>query len=273
MTKPVVLILGASSGIGRAAALHLALNGSRVVLAARRMDRLNELAAEIQENQGECLVVQTDISQAEQITSLVERCLEAYGRVDVLINSAGYGKLVWLEEQSLEEIDHQIQTNLTGAIQLIRSVLPVMQSQGSGQIIQVASIASWIGIPTYSLYAANKFGLRGFLESLRRELRGSGITVTGFYPGSVDTEFDQHAGIEWRFRRVTPDWLMVSPEQVARRIQRVISRRSSFSVMPWYMLIPVVANALSPSLVGWILSRNFYRSGGTTVAWGKRPQD
>ena len=273
MKDRVVLITGASSGIGKAAALHLAQCGSKVVLAARRRDRLDDLLAQIESQGGTGLVIQADLSQPDQIRSLVQETLAEYSRLDVLVNSAGYGKLVWLEEQSLEEIDHQIQTNLTGAIQLIREILPAMKEQGGGQIIQITSIASWVGIPTYSIYAANKFGLRGFLESLRRELRGTGITVTGLYPGSVDTEFDLQAGIEWRFRRVTPDWLMVTPEQVARRIERVIKGKHSFSVIPWFMVLPALANAVFPRLVGWILSKYFYRKAGKTVAWGSQPED
>ena len=272
MENPVVLVAGASSGIGSASAIYLAKQGYRVILAARRLERLEEISKRIHEDGGETLAIQTDISQLDQIHNLVNQAIQVYGRIDVLINSAGYGKLVWLDEQSPEEISHQIQVNLTGAIQLIQAVLADMQTRGEGQIIQITSIASWVGIPTYSIYVANKFGLRGFLESLQREMRGTGIIISGVYPGSVDTEFDQHAGIEWKFRRVTPDWLMVSPEYVAKRIHQVIIKKRRFSVIPWFMVIPGLANTILPGLVGWILSKFFYRVGGKTVAWGNKPE-
>jgi len=271
MTQQVVLVTGASSGIGSATALYLGCQGYKIILAARRLDRLEELAAEIRKNGGEALVIQSDISQSDQIQNLVDLSIETFQRIDILVNSAGYGKLVWLDEQSLEDISHQIQVNLIGAIQLSRAVLPGMLSRGTGQIIQITSIASWVGLPTYSIYAANKFGLRGFLESFRRELRGTGITVTGVYPGSVDTEFDQHAGIDWKFKRVTPSWLMVSPEYVARRIHKVIQKKRTISVIPWIMVVPALANALFPRLVGWMLSKYFYRIEGKTIAWGNEP--
>ncbi len=272
MIQPVVLVCGASSGIGSATALHLGNQGYKVILAARRLERLEDIAGEIRKNGGEALVIQTDISQADQIQNLVDLSIKTFERIDILVNSAGYGKLVWLDEQSPEEISRQIQVNLIGAIQLVRAVLPGMLSRGKGQIIQITSINSWVGLPTYSIYTANKFGLRGFLESIRRELRGTGVTVTGVYPGSVDTEFDQHAGIDWKFTRVTPPWLMVSAEDVARCIHNVIKRKRTFSVIPGIMVVPALINALFPRLVGWVLSKYFYREGGKTIAWGKDPE-
>ncbi len=267
MTQPVVLITGASSGIGAATALLLGSKGYRVVLAARRLERLEELAGVIREKGGEALVFQVDMSQLDQIQRLVDQSLQAYGQIDILVNSAGFGKLVWLDEQSLDEIALQIQVNLVGAIQLTRSVLAGMLSRGSGQIIQIASIASWVGLPTYSIYAATKFGMRGFIESLGREVRGTGVAVSGVYPGAVDTEFDQHAGVDWKTTRVTPDWLLISAEDLAKRIYQVIIRKKTISVIPGVMLLPVWLNAHFPGFVSWVLSHYFYRKDGKTIAW------
>ena len=272
MSQLVVLVTGASSGIGSATAKYLGRQGYKIILAARRLERLEEIAEDIRKGGGEALVIQTDISRPDQIQNLVDLSIQKFERIDVLVNSAGYGTLRWLDEQSPEEISHQIQVNLMGAILLSRAVLPGMLSSGKGQIIQIASIASWVGLPTYSIYAANKFGLRGFMESFKRELRGTGITVSGVYPGSVDTEFDQHAGIDWEFKRVTPSWLMVSSEAVARRIHKVIKHRRTFTIIPWIMVAPVLLNAIFPRFVGWILSKNFYRVGGKTIAWGNEPE-
>jgi short-subunit dehydrogenase len=270
MDQPVAIVAGATSGIGEATAVLLAENGYRVVLAARREDRLATLSSRIHDLGGESHPVSTDLSQLDQIQNLVKDALEMYGRIDVLVNSAGYGKLVWLDQQSQEEIAHQIQVNLIGAIQLIREVLPVMLEAGKGHIIQLVSSSSWVGLPTYSIYVSTKFGLRGFLESLRRELRGTEIIVSGLYPGSVDTEFDQHAGVHWKITRVTPDWLLLSSEDVGKLILKMIRKKKANIVVPRIMWVTVLANAHFPCLVSWILSKYFYRVDGKTVAWRDR---
>ena len=267
MSQPVAIITGASSGIGEAAARALSGNGYRVVLAARRKERLTSLASNIREGGGEALAIPTDLRQLDQIQHLVESTLQAYNRIDVLVNSAGYGKLVWLDEQTLADIQDQLQINLTGAIQITREVLPWMIAQDGGHIIHIASIASWVGLPTYSIYAATKFGLRGFLESLRRELRGTGITVSGIYPGAVDTEFDQHAGVHWKTTRVTPNWLLLTSDDVAHQILKVIKKKKSSALIPGIMRLAVWVNASFPEAVSWLLSKFFYRKEGKTVAW------
>lgn len=267
MSQPVAIITGASSGIGEAAARALSGNGYRVVLAARRKERLNSLASKIREGGGEALAIPTDLRQLDQIQHLVEDTLQAYNRIDVLVNSAGYGKLVWLDEQTQADIQDQLQVNLTGAIQITREVLPLMIAQDGGHIIHIASIASWVGLPTYSIYSATKFGLRGFLESLRRELRGTGITVSGIYPGAVDTEFDQHAGVHWKTTRVTPNWLLLTADDVAHQILKVIKKKKNNAINPGIMRLAVWINASFPETVSWLLAKFFYRKEGKTVAW------
>ena len=267
MSQPVAIITGASSGIGEAAARALSGNGYRVVLAARRKERLNSLVSKIREGGGEALAIPTDLRQLDQIQHLVESTLQAYNRIDVLVNSAGYGKLVWLDEQTQDDIQDQLQVNLVGAIQITREVLPLMIAQHGGHIIHIASIASWVGLPTYSIYAATKFGLRGFLESLRRELRGTGITVSGIYPGAVDTEFDQHAGVHWKTTRVTPNWLLLTADDVAHQILKVIKKKKNNAINPGIMRLAVWINASFPETVSWLLAKFFYRKEGKTVAW------
>jgi short-subunit dehydrogenase len=269
MPQPVAIIAGASSGIGEAAAKELARNGYRVVLAARRQDRLSELASLIEDGGGVVQAIPTDFLKAEQIRLLVEKTLQTYGQIDVIVNSAGIGKLVWLDQQSLSEIQDQIQVNLIGAIQLTREVLPYMLKADKGHIIHLTSISSWVGVPTYSIYTATKFGLRGFLESLRRELRGTGVIVSGVFPGAVDTEFDQQAGVHWEITGVAPKWLLVSPEEVAQLILKVIRKRRKNAIVPAIMWVVVLANAHFPGFVSWLLSKYFYRVGGKTVAWSK----
>ncbi len=183
----IVFISGASSGIGEATARHLAQKNYRVILGARRLDRLNTISNEIRQAGGEATAMYLDVANLESIHNAVSDALSEYGKIDILVNNAGFGRLRWLEElDPKEDIYSQIQVNLVGMIWLTQSVLPGMIAQRSGHIINIASLASFIGMPTYSIYAASKFGVRGFSEALRREVRIWGINVTGLYPGAVD---------------------------------------------------------------------------------------
>ena len=270
---PVVIITGASSGIGETAAITLANKGYRVVIAARRKDRLEEIAEQIRKIGGEVLPLQLDLSQVGQIRDLVERTRNVFGRIDVLVNNAGSARHLWLDEQSLEEnIQTQLQVNLIGMIQLTRLVIPEMVASGSGQIIHISSIASWVGIPTYTIYNASKFGSRGFMSSLRRELRGTGVTISEIFPGAVDTEFGQDPDVNWKTTTVTPKFALLSPKFVADQILEMILRKKTRSVIPGFMWLAIWADAHFPGVVGWILSKYFYSSNGVRYSWRQRKE-
>lgn len=260
MPAPVMLISGASSGIGAAAARLCAQAGYRVVLAARRVERLEALAAEIQAAGGEALVVPADVTALDDIERLVQTALDAYGQIDVLLNNAGVGRMNWLEElQPHQEIEKQLQVNLNGVIWLTRAVLPHMIARRSGHIIQMASVASWIATPTYSVYAASKFGLRGFSNALRRELSPYGIQVSSIYPGGVETEFAEKAHHQRRSGIGTPDFLRLSAEDVAKAVLRVLQRPRRTLIIPALMRLAVVFNQLFPGLVDWVIEQRFTR--------------
>jgi len=189
----VVLITGASSGFGMDAARLFAYEGCSVVLAARRIDRLQELAASIQAQGGEAFAVPVDVADREEIEIMVDTVLDIYGRVDILFNNAGFGRLAWLENMSAErDIEMQIAVNLLGVIQVSHAVLPGMLKRRSGHIINMSSVAGWIAPPTYAIYSASKYGVRGFTDALRREVQPFGVHVSGIYPGPAQTEFGQH---------------------------------------------------------------------------------
>ncbi len=271
MTQPVALITGASSGIGAAAARFLSGKGFRIALAARRIDRLEELAEEIRTQGGSALAVQTDLSELSHIERLVERTLESFGQIDILINNAGVGRLKWLDElDPLQDIAYQIAVNLSGAIYTTRLVLPHMLEREEGQIINISSVAAWIAPPTYTIYTATKFGMKGFSESLRREVQEMGIHVGTIYPGPVATEFDQHAGVSWETEATTPPWMLLEAEDVARAIYRMVRNKKRRMVIPGVMKIAVWANMLLPGFVDWVLSKYFSRKGGPSMTWGQR---
>jgi NADP-dependent 3-hydroxy acid dehydrogenase YdfG len=234
----VVLLTGASSGIGEAAARLFAQEGWRTVLAARRFDRLEQLASEIRNAGGEALPVAMDVTQPQQIDSAVGAALSAYGQIDVLFNNAGFGRLDWLEAlDPLQDIQAQLAVDLVGVILAARAVLPSMYARHGGHIINMSSVAGLIAPPLYSIYSAGKFGVRGFSEALRREALPMGVHVSVVYPGSVRTEFGQHIGTGAAKRRFkTPPWLTLSAEDVARSVVSLAHHPRRERVMPWFMV-------------------------------------
>ncbi|MFH1634962.1 MAG: SDR family oxidoreductase [Chloroflexota bacterium] len=252
-TSPVIIITGASSGIGAATARLFGREGYRVVLAARRAERLQPLAQEIRGAGGDALPVRVDTTRLDQIQNLVTTTLDEFGQIDVLFNNAGFGRLGWLEElDPVEDIERQIQTNVLGVIQTTRAVLPHMIQQRSGHIINMSSISGLIVPSTYSVYAASKFAIRGFTEGLRRDVAGMGIHVSGLYPGGVaGTEFGQHTGVESGTSFHTPKFLKLTAEKVADAVLRLDRHPRRMVVIPWPMLTVVWINILAPGLVDW----------------------
>lgn len=241
----VVLITGASSGIGEAAARLFAREGCVIALAARRVDRLEQLAAEIKAAGGQALPIAADISQPEQIEAMVDATQDAYGQIDILFNNAGFGRFDWLEAlDPIRDIQAQLTVDLLGVILTARAVLPGMYARHSGHIINMSSVAGWIAPPLYSIYSASKFGVRGFSEALRREARPMGVRVSVIYPGSVETEFSERAGgsaAKRRFR--TPASLRLTAEDVARSVVSLARNPRRELVMPWIMVVTRFLNS------------------------------
>lgn len=254
----VILITGASAGIGEATARAFGRMGARLVLAARRVDRLQAIAADLEGQGAETLTVAADFSQQADIQRLVEAARNRFGRVDVLFNNAGFGRLDWLEKlDPATDIADQLAVNVLGVIQTTRQVLPLMIAQRSGHIINMASVAGLVGTPTYSIYAASKFAVRGFSEALRREVAPWRIRVSVVYPGAVATEFGSHAGIRRNTRMTTPAWLRLTPEDVARGVLSLVRRPRASLVIPWPLLLAYYANTLAPWLVDWATVHRF----------------
>ena len=257
----VVLITGASSGFGAEAARQFACQGSVVVLAARRADRLNALEGEIRSAGGQAFALPLDIAEPARIEDAVRSLIDRFGRVDILFNNAGFGRLDWLEQLEPErEIAGQLQVNLTGLILLTRALLPHMYRRGAGHIINMSSVAGWFAAPLYTVYSASKYGVRGFTEALRREARPHGVQVSGIYPGPAATEFGLHTGrLPLSERLKLPGWLSMSSQQVARRVVRLAVRPRRALILPgYYRLVPLL-DALLPGLVDWLVDRLFIR--------------
>jgi NAD(P)-dependent dehydrogenase (short-subunit alcohol dehydrogenase family) len=220
----VALVTGAGRGIGRATAQALAGAGFAVALAARTEGDLTTLAGEIAACGGRALAVRADVADEASVAALVARALEAYGRLDVLVNAAGVGAFAPVVETALAQWERQIRVNLTGTFLACRAVLPTMLGQGSGDIVNVLSVASRVAFSGASAYCASKWGALGFTRVLAEEVRRAGIRVTALCPGSVDTPF-------WNAIPSPPDRArMLSPEAVAETVLWIVTRPPTMSM-------------------------------------------
>ncbi len=254
LNNKVVLITGASSGFGENAALLFAEEGCKVVLAARRIDRLQNLAAKIQDMGGEAIAVPADIVDPVEVDNMVKSTIDLYGRIDILFNNAGIGRVDWFEKHSLErDINTLIQVNLTALMQVTRAVLPHMFAQGEGHIINMVSVAGLVATPLITSYSASKFGARAFTDALRREVAPFGIKVSGIYPGPAATEFGQHIGKSEAYSSVRKSLgPRLSSEYVARRVLDVAKRPRRSLVIPWWFRVVTTFDMLFPVVVDWI---------------------
>jgi NADP-dependent 3-hydroxy acid dehydrogenase YdfG len=184
----VVIITGASSGLGEAAARHLSSLGTTVVLGARRVDRIEALAKELTDQGGRALAVATDVTRYLEVQRLADIAMQNYGRIDVLINNAGLMPQSPLERRKIDDWNRTIDVNIKGVLYGIAAVLPYMQKQKSGHIINVSSVAGHKVRPGSAVYAATKSAVRVISEGLRQEVKPYDLRTTVISPGAVDTE-------------------------------------------------------------------------------------
>ena len=254
LRNKVVLITGASSGFGKDAALLFAKEGCKVVLAARRIDRLQTLAATIQNAGGEAIAIPVDIVNPIDVDNIVKSTLEHYGQIDILVNNAGIGRVDWFEKHSSErDIDMLVQVNLTALMQITHAVLPHMLKRREGHIINMVSVAGLIAAPLITSYSASKHGARAFTDALRREVVPLGIKVSGIYPGPAATEFGQHLGKNKAYGSVRKSFnTRMTSEYVARRVLDVAKRPRRSLIIPWWFRIVTTFDMLFPVVVDWI---------------------
>jgi NADP-dependent 3-hydroxy acid dehydrogenase YdfG len=189
----VVVITGASSGLGEASARHLSAQGAAIVLGARRIDRMNAVAAELMRAGGKTLALATDVTHHEQVQQLVDAAVQRFGRVDVIINNAGLMPHSPLERLKIDDWDRMIDVNIKGVLYGIAAVLPYMKRQKSGHIINVSSVAGHKVGPGGAVYSATKHAVRVISEGLRQEVKPYNIRTTVISPGAVATELPDSA--------------------------------------------------------------------------------
>jgi len=260
----VVLITGASAGIGRASAHAFAARGARVVLASRNGDQLKEVESELRCYGVQTLVVPTDISDDDALQDLVSRTRATFGRVDVLVNNAGICRGGMLCEMDPEELSEMLQVNLHGTFRLTQMMLPLMFEQKFGHIVNVSSFAARFYLPGVSVYSATKAAILVFSNTLRREVQGRGVFVstilggparTGMISGAVEAALRHNGWDRSRFlNRLSQSF--DGPEVVARAILRAVLRRKRevrTGGPVFYALASL--DAFAPGLLDYVLSR------------------
>jgi hypothetical protein len=253
LKKKVIVITGASSGIGEATARRCATQGARLVLVARSAEKLEALAQQVRGLGGDALVVPTDVSCAEQIQQLANTVLSHYGHVDVLVNNAGFGLLDSFPQADIADLQAMVAVNVYGVVRCTQAFLPGILARRKGQIINVASLAGLLATPNFAFYSATKFALIGMSRSLQLDLCGTGVRCAIICPGATRTPFMVRAE-ESKYGRVTRLIPWLEADDVARVILRVVQKNKSGEIVVPAIAAPLIylASAL-PGVAHWVI--------------------
>jgi len=253
------IITGASRGVGKAVALKLAKYGVNLALVARERDKLKEVAGQAEKLGVKVLVVPCDITDSNQIKSVVQTVIQELGQVHILVNSAGFG--VWKPFLEISDQEHQkmMETNYWGTYNFIRAILPSMLANKKGHIVNISSGTGKFALSVTSGYSASKFAVTGLSEALYRELRFTGVKVSCLHPGSIKTEFWNEQNTPKKYLpatiRLSPK---ISPEKVARAVCYCLWLGFSAYTFPVFVAILAKLNALWLRLGDIIMWKYFY---------------
>jgi len=257
-----ILLTGASGGIGRATAEHLARAGARLTLFARREEPLLILQRRVESLGGAATVVCGDVRRVADAERGVAEAVRRFGGLDALVNNVGFGVLGLLSEVDDDDVVEQFETNVLGPYRVTRAALPALQASGTSVVVNVASFAGKVGAPYYSSYNATKFALCGMSEAWRRELRTQGVRVALVLPAAVETEFLDRLGRE-RALGIGPAGTILQPDVVARAILSVLQRPRAELYVPWWNRWLSLFNAVAPRLSDRIVTALFRYPGGS----------
>lgn len=229
ITNKVVLITGASSGIGAVMAQQFAVKGAIPVLTARRTDKLKQIASGLQ---GRHAVYAMDVTNTEEVNEVVTRIIAEFGRIDILINNAGYGIFEAFAEAPLAHFEEMMNVNYLGLVRCTQAVLPHMLTAGSGHIVNIASMAGKIGSAKSTGYSATKHAVLGFTNSLRMELARTGVSVTAINPGPIATPFFDKADPSGNYIKNIA-WFMLKPDKVVKELMHAIEKNIPEKNLPF----------------------------------------
>jgi NADP-dependent 3-hydroxy acid dehydrogenase YdfG len=250
-TNKVVLVTGASSGIGRALGAELARRGAGVGLLARRGNLLSDLVQEINGFGGRALALRADVTDSEAVRGAVADLRQAFGPIDVLVANAGINVNTFVPELCEKKIAELMNVNVLGVINSVSAVLPDMVSRGSGHLVGNSSLAAYRGLPKSSAYCASKAAVSSFFEAIRIDLRGSGVDVTIIHPGFVKTPLIANI-------RRTP--YVMELDFAVNKIAHAIEKRKKRYSFPWQLATMARACKLLPiPMYDWIAERNSFR--------------
>jgi short-subunit dehydrogenase len=250
----VILITGASSGIGKEAAIEFAKLGANIVLVARKKDKLEQTANELKKFDTSILVCQCDVSKRDQVKQMSKKVLEKFGSIDILVNNAGFAIYGSVSDLTIDEIESQMETNYFGMIYCTKNFLPSMLKKKSGHIVNVASVAASFGLPGIASYCASKFAMLGFSEGLKHELKGTGVGITVVSPIMVRTNFFEHPSFE-----KMPKFSLVSlsSKTVAKTILKAANSSRLEIIVPSVVRGAVWMKNTFPYLINPLLGKSF----------------
>ncbi len=250
----VVLITGASSGIGRESAIEFAKLGANIILVSRTKEKLEQVADELRKFNVITLTCQCDVSNKDQVKEMSKTVLEKFDSVDILVNNAGFAIYGSVSDLSVDEIESQMETNYFGMVYCIKNFLPLMLDKKSGHIVNVASVAASFGLPGIASYCASKFAMLGFSEGLKHELKNSGVGITVVSPIMVRTNFFEHPSFE-NMPKFSPTSL--SSKTVAKAILKAANSTRLEIIVPSVVRGAIWMKNTFPYFINPILGRSF----------------
>ena len=250
----VILITGASSGIGQASALEFAKQGATLILVARNKTKLDKVASDLKKFNVPILTFECDVSNKTQVEEMAKSVLTKYNSLDVLVNNAGFAIYGSVSKLSIEEIESQMSTNYFGMVYCVKNFLPSMIKKKSGHIVNVASVAGSFGLPGIASYCASKFAMLGFSEGLKHELKGTGVGITVVSPIMVRTNFFDHPSFE-KMPKYSP--ISLSPETVAKAVLKASNSQRLEIIVPSFVRAAVWMKQTFPYLINPILGSSF----------------
>ena len=251
----VVLITGASSGIGKQTAIEFAKLGSSIILVARRKNKLEQVENELKQFNVNTLVCVCDVSKKDQVDELSKIVLQKFDSVDILVNNAGFAIYGLVSDLSINEIESQMETNYFGMIYCVKNFLPLMLKKKSGHIVNVASVGASFGVPGVSSYCATKFAMLGFSEGLKHELYGTGVGLTVVSPIMVRTPLFEHPSFT-NFSKFSTG-VSLSSETVAKTIIKASNSSRLEIVVPSVARAAIWFKQTFPFLINPIIGRIF----------------